>query len=127
MVFSRYDYEGLFSQSNYGVNSGPRWAAVKKNYEQYAVTGLKVKYIPTGVMPTISSGSQSAANPLLNFGVKSLFLFEDVDNYKIASYTEEQIVSLESFKALSPLRQFKVYRNNKPLAREMNVAWQDTN
>lgn len=56
VIFARYDYAGIIG-SNYGINSPARWAQVAKNYEQYAVTGFKVKYIPTSAQPIIQNGA----------------------------------------------------------------------
>ncbi len=47
-VFSRYDYQGIV-QNVYGINSPPRFDQVKKNYEQYKVTGFKLKFLPTSI------------------------------------------------------------------------------
>lgn len=47
-VFSRFDYEDLNNTTTYGINTSTRWDQVVRNYEEYAVTGFKVKWIPSG-------------------------------------------------------------------------------
>lgn len=31
----------------YGFNNAPRWDKIYKNYESYAITGCKVRWVPT--------------------------------------------------------------------------------
>jgi len=79
-VFSRFDYKGIIANV-IGINSPPRWTQVRKNYEEYAVKGLSVKWIPTN-MVGIDTGSQVYGQ------INQLWTYEDVDTYDIGGYTD---------------------------------------
>lgn len=121
IVFSRYDYQGIVSNV-YGINSADRWAQVKRNYEQYSVTGLAIEYFRVGADGLRPSSTTADMSGTVNY----LWKYEDVDTYDVSGYNEQQIVALETFKACSP-KHYKVYRNNKPLAQQMKAEWQDCN
>jgi len=44
-----------------GFDQSPRWAATYKNYEQYAITGMKLKWIPTNARGGVSQSVTSDA------------------------------------------------------------------
>lgn len=50
---------------------------MKKNYEQYAITGMKFEYWPTNDVGLPGT-----------FTVKNIYFFEDLDSYNISTYTE---------------------------------------
>lgn len=105
LVISRYDFQGVVANV-LGINTPSRWAAVKKNYEQYAVTGCKLEYFPTNDVGVPGS-----------FTIQNIFFYEDLDTYDVSNFDTEQILALETFRSLSTNRRFRVYRNNKPLAK----------
>lgn len=80
-VFSRYDYSGIVS-ANYGVNSAPRWAAVHSNYEQYAVTGFALKWIPTNGVGTTGNANVSGL-------ISAAQVWEDIDSIAIGNYSDD--------------------------------------
>ncbi len=49
-------------------------------------------------------------------------MYEDIDTLDIAGYTDNQILALETFKNVNK-NGFKVYRNNKPLAKVDKAEW----
>lgn len=53
-------------------------------------------------------------------------IFEDIDTYNVSGYNQAQIVALESFRLKQANRTWSVYRNNKPLAKQMNTPWIDS-
>jgi len=108
-VFSRFDYEGIIA-GVIGINSAPRWAQVRRNYEQYAITGMKVEWFKVGL-----DGSRSGPTAPLAGVLNYVWQYEDVDTYDTAGYTEPQVVALETFKAVDKDHHV-VYRDNKPLA-----------
>lgn len=44
-------------QNVYGFNSSPRWDQIKFDYEQIAITGMKVEYIPTNARGLVYGGA----------------------------------------------------------------------
>jgi len=46
LVVSRFDFGGIIANV-YGVNNPPRYAAVKQNWEQFCITGVAIKWMPT--------------------------------------------------------------------------------
>ena len=56
-VFSRYDYGGIV-QSVEGFNSAPIWLRLLRVFEEYAIKGFRLEYIPTNYV-----GSQEGSGP----------------------------------------------------------------
>ncbi len=98
-----------------GINSAPRWNQIKDNYEQYAVTGLSVRWIKASTLGTRTEQQVAAT---INYA----WMYEDIDTLDIAGYTDNQILALETFKNVNK-NGFKVYRNNKPLAKVDKAEW----
>lgn len=48
-VFSRYDWSGIV-QSVVGFDSAPLWTRIRRVFEEYAVKGFRLEYIPTNVV-----------------------------------------------------------------------------
>lgn len=51
---------GGSASSVIGFDSAPRWQATFKNYEAYAVTGMKLKWIPTNMVGGVRSATSGA-------------------------------------------------------------------
>ncbi len=71
-TFNRYDLGSILSPyGNFGINNTRRFQQVWKNYEQYIITGFKLKWIPTNTRGTVTSdgnGGFTAAgimNPII--------------------------------------------------------------
>jgi len=96
----------------FGHNSSQRFSRIKGNYEQYAVTGMSIKYIPTNYV------SVPTANGTERNYIGSIFVYDDMDTFNTLSYTENQFVALDSFRVMDPTRPFKLYRSCKKLARQ---------
>lgn len=90
---------------------------VYRNWEQYAVTGFKVEYLPTSTVGGNPDGSLRVSS------VNSLWMFDDIDTLNTTLYTQRQIVTLEGTKMFDPKGKHVLYRNNKPLAKQMNSPW----
>lgn len=116
-MFSRYDYAGVVV-GVYGVNTPHRFDQVKKNYEEYAVTGFKLKYIPSNVRGGVVQDS-SLSNITTRGSVNMLWSFEDINTYNINGLASDKVVALETFRTHDPTKSFRCYRNNKPLAKQM--------
>jgi len=68
-----------------------RWKQVYKNYEQFAITGFKVKWIPMAI-----NGSVNPSGKLQ--GVNAMYSFEDIDTIQTQYFSEESIVTKEHFR-----------------------------
>lgn len=116
-TFARFDYAGIVSDV-IGINSPPRWAQVKRNYEQYAVTGFSMRFYPANVTGTVDGTTGSPGG-----SIRVLWTFEDVDTYDTSGYNDAQIVALDTFRMNNTRRGVSVYRSNRPLARQMQIKW----
>lgn len=56
-TFARFDFKSVILGDVYGCNSPPRFNRVVKNYEEFAVTGLSVKFFPTNLNGTVNPGA----------------------------------------------------------------------
>lgn len=115
------------ANSGYGFDGSARWATTYKNYEEYAVTGMKVKYIPTNTRGGISSGADSTGSLSLHgASVDPIFWWYDPDDLESYLQTESQVVASDHFNLRDPTRQFNRYMSCKKLSKMQNVAWQRT-
>lgn len=76
------------------------------------VTGMKIQWFPTTQVGIPVPDLQIAIG-----GVLYLQTFDDIDTYNTNSYTDEEIMILDTFKHHNPKNSHTVYRNNKPLAK----------
>lgn len=81
-VFSRYDYKGIV-QDVYGINTPHRFDQVKANYEEYSVTGWKLKFIPSNIRGSVSADTSLSAITTKG-SVNVLWFYEDVNTYNVA-------------------------------------------
>jgi len=44
--------QGVANSIYVGFNSSARWAQVQPNWDEYAITGMKVEYLPVQMFPT---------------------------------------------------------------------------
>ena len=49
------DYAGIVSQV-YGINSPAGWANAASFFDEYAVTGFRLEWIPSNVVGVVSTG-----------------------------------------------------------------------
>lgn len=71
-------------------------------------------------IPVSSTGGMSTAGVPLG-QVKNIWFYEDIDTFDIRSFSEEQVISLETFRMYHPHRKVSIYRTNRPLARQMKA------
>uniref|UniRef100_UPI0040474B5D hypothetical protein n=1 Tax=Limnohabitans sp. TaxID=1907725 RepID=UPI0040474B5D len=117
-----------------GFDSAPRWAATFGNYEAYAITGMKVKWIPTNMMGGIRSRASgefiSGTGTIDSLAETSYlgtqFLWYDMDTYNASAYDIPKIASLDKAWNYDPKRTWKRWFGAKQLSRAQNVPWQDT-
>ena len=106
-----------------GVNSTNRFKQVYKNYEEYKVTGMSVKWFPTNIKGVVDPGD----NDRVGGAIQTVLSFDDVDTYDTAGYNLQKVTALETFKMYDTNRPVSIYRNNRPLAAAKNYKWRDTN
>lgn len=49
LTFARYDWEGIIGD-NYGFNSAPLWAKIRNVFEEVAVKGFRLEWLPTNTV-----------------------------------------------------------------------------
>ena len=84
-TFARFDFESSLLSSVYGVNSAPRFNQVRKNYEEFAVTGLSVQFNPCNIDGQIDPSN----NNRVGGAIQAIFSFDDVDTYDTSGYTDQ--------------------------------------
>jgi len=89
------------------------------------VTGWKLKYIPSNIRGGVSADTSLSAIKAKG-SINVLWSFEDINTYNVGTLPPDKVVSLETFRAHDPVKSFRVYRNNKPLARQMQAKWAST-
>lgn len=98
-----------------GFNSSARWAVVRENWDQYAITGLKVEWIPTQTYPTRTTPH-----------IGALWKVDNADSYDILPQSvDNSVIQMPGFRALSCTRPFRKFYSLKKLSKQQNVAWQD--
>lgn len=51
-MFSRFDWSGIISNV-IGFNSAPLWDKIKRVFEEYAIKGFRLEWIPTNMVGSI--------------------------------------------------------------------------
>ena len=117
MPFARFQFQNLPGSTTlptYGINTPARWTQVVRDWNQYAVTGFELEYYPAVY-----------AGPTDVPALQQLLVWEDLNTYDISNYTQAQILSSEGFKAYDPKKAMRLFRDGRPLTKQMNSAWQD--
>lgn len=118
LVFARFWWGAQQGgQEWFGVDDTARFGQVKNNYQEYATTGMSLQWIPNSTVPL--TGQNSPA-------VTSVALYEDLTTPAIANMTSDEMVALSSYRQKYPRSTWKHWSNNKPLAKDMNVDWKNT-
>jgi len=119
-VFARFwnSGQGQGNQQWVGVDSTPRWRQCKNNYQEYAITGFSVRYVPSGVLPLAGQNNSPA--------VTQVATFEDLTTPAIQNMNDPEAIALSSYRIRSPRSTWNIWMNNKPLARVQKTAWRNT-
>ena len=96
----------------YGFDSSTRWTQTYRNYEQFAVTGMKLKWIPGNVRGSANPGNVSQVASQIG----PIFTYTDIDSYDILAYNEAQIVALDNNRIFQPDRPYKRYFGCKTIS-----------
>lgn len=96
---------------NIGFDSSPRWQPTFPNYEQYAITGCKVKFIPTNSRGGSFTGT--AIRPQQN----PTWTWYDPDDLDAGTQSEEAVVSGDYCRLYDPTRAWSRYFNMKGISK----------
>ncbi len=116
--WSRMDYGGLGSPTALdvqGFNQTPVWPRIKMMFEQYAVTGMRIQYIPSN-LAGLTDSTQAKKGVMTQ-----LILFEDLNTYDITTKSTQEQKGYESFQVFDPTRTFTLFRDNRALCKSQNV------
>ncbi len=86
--FARFQVQSLFG-SQFGINSGSRFTAMRKNWEQFAVTGMKLEWIPAQRIGGALDGTSGRVTGI----IQGLFTFDDIDTSNTSGYTLDTIAA----------------------------------
>ena len=112
--WSRMDYANLNGLEVMGFNLSPVWPRIKFMFEEYAITGMRIQYIPSNLAGLTDS-------TLAKKGVMTqLILFEDLNTYDITTKTTQEQLGYDSYQVFDPTRTFTLYRDNKALTKSQN-------
>lgn len=108
-----------------GFDSAPRWQATFKNYEAYAVTGMKIKWIPTNMVGgarsntsgTLVNGTGTIESDSIVSYLGTQFLWYDMDTYDTSGYDIPRIASLDKQWNFDPKRSWKRWFGARQLSR----------
>jgi len=70
-----------------GFNKSTRWTSLFKEYEQYAITGLKVRWVPGSVQGYVDPTNSSKQS-----GLTSVVTFTDINTTNTTGYQMAQIL-----------------------------------
>lgn len=97
----------------YGFDNTARWTQCYKNYEQYAITGLKLKWIPGNFVGTADPGSNNKVGSFTG----PMFLYSDIDTFNTLGYSADQIVALDSSRVVQSNKVWKRYYGCKLISK----------
>lgn len=116
-----------------GFDKTQRWLQTYRNYESYAVKGLKLKWIPTnargGISQNVSGdlidGTGSIQSQIHQSQLGNQTLYFDPDTYDTISYTYNEVMVLDRNWCFDPTRTWKKYFSAKRLSQMQQCKWQD--
>lgn len=80
--FARCQQNGLLANV-YGFDGGDRYQAMAPNWEQMAITGMSIQYIPSNRVTMFNDTAGTVIG-----GIKQLSVFDDIDTYNTTSYSD---------------------------------------
>lgn len=94
-----------------------------RNYDQFAVTGLKVEWFPTSTSGHVNPNATTELGGV----IESVTSIDDADTYDLTGYTPDMKVALESYRQYDTKAPVRIYRDNRPLAAQQKAKYIDTN
>ena len=78
--FSRFNFKDLDNTTVFGINSPPIWARAITMFDEYAITGFRIEYIPSNIMGSVIG---TANSPIGMASIGPVTIFEDLNTYSI--------------------------------------------
>jgi len=109
---------------SYGNQDG--FTQRKNNWEQFAVMGVKTKFIPGNIRGTLKD--LSLGNSLSVLTCSPIDQWTDPDTVASTgiNVTTEVVFQKGDLKTFDPCKGFKQYFNNRPISKVQNLDWSDT-
>lgn len=108
-VFTRYDFGGIVQQVE-GFNSAPLWTRIRRVFEEYAVKGFRLEYIPTNY---VGSQDGSGAQTTNKGGIVQAYVYQDLNTYNIGGYSDQVAITSNGFQMVNPNNTFVLNMDNK--------------
>lgn len=84
VCFPRFDY-GNVNNELYGFDSSPLWDRLVRVFEEYAIKGFRMEYLPTNYV-----GSQEVGDQVANKGaIIKAFVYQDLNTRDIRAYSTD--------------------------------------
>ena len=118
------DYSGIIANV-FGINTSPSWSGFASSFDEYAVTGFRLEFIPGSVTGT---GQQLAPgnNPVASAAISPCQVFEDLNSYNISGWNTTQVLKSGTLIMVNPNESWSMIRNNRPISKSQNVSWKST-
>ena len=130
LVLARFWRSGNFQVPNQSLNiwtgydNTPRWKQCSRNYQQFAVTGMSMKYVPQEMGAVVSNPITIGST--LPPRITRVCSYENLDTPVCQYWSDKQMIASSSFRLRSTKGGFSQYWSNKPLARQQKMQWRDT-
>lgn len=120
--------QGL-ANDTYGFNfEGSQFLAEYRNWEEFAITGCKVSWVPAGVSSkTIFLQTAAGAVGTASASLDNIFLYDDPTTYTPVALTDANVLNRKDTKIMPVQKTWTHYCNARPFSASQNVAWQDVN
>ena len=118
IAFARFQPAGLTS-SVYSFNSSPKWAVVSPNWEQLAVTDVRITFQPSTLVGYIDNSQIVKEEGITH----TLEVYEDINTYNTPGFNANQARAVECHQLMDPGKGFTIYRDNRKLANQMRLPW----
>ncbi len=120
IAFTRFQPGALLSsQPIYGYNSSAKWNTVKANWEQCAITDLRIVYMPSNLKGQVDTSHTVKEEGI----VQSMEVFEDINTYDTPGFTDIAARGVETHQLCKPEDPITIYRSNRKLSHQMNLPW----
>lgn len=105
----------------YGHTACSRYAQLYKDFEQYAITGMRLTWIPSNIRGIIDP----AQNTNVGGFVGPMYVYDDINTYNTLALTDEQILTKDNIMIRDPTRVWSKYLTFRNLAVKMQQKWLD--
>ena len=121
-VFSRMDFGGIISQV-IGINNPSGWSRAANFFDEYAVTGFRLEWIPSNIVGVVQTGG---ALPAPTGVIYQSHFYEDLNTYNIAAWSQGEVESSGTLVMANTNEPQVITRSNRELSKTQNVSWKST-